>query len=157
MDQAENQQPTGKEIVEKVMGEVEVFWMSDDENSGEAIFNKFAEKHAAVFDGAYADPENNDNKLEYTTAHKEFQQLYEAKIEELITAQGVQVVDFFTALEAASKGDDSMAPFYVEMLMSVADYQQFILMMKDYKNHHAKWAHYRSNENEADCVYAIFK
>ena len=48
------------------------------------------------------------------------------------------MVDFFTALQTASKDDDSMAPFYVEMLMSVADYQQFILMMKDYKNHHAK-------------------
>ena len=51
------------------MAEIEKFWMSDDENSGEAIFNNFAEKHAATFDGDYANIEDNDNKLEYTTAH----------------------------------------------------------------------------------------
>ena len=60
-------------IIEKVMGELEVFWMSDDEDAGEAIFNKFAEKYADKFVGDYDSPQFNDNKLEYTEIHKEYQ------------------------------------------------------------------------------------
>ena len=36
-------------IVQKVMGKVEEFYMGNEEDSGEAIFNKFAEQHAATF------------------------------------------------------------------------------------------------------------
>ena len=60
------------EIIEKVMGELETFWMSDAEDAGEAIFNKFAEKYADKFDGDYDAPQDNDNKLEYTQIHKEY-------------------------------------------------------------------------------------
>ena len=45
--------PVSKQIVEKVMGEVEDFYMADGDEGGEAIFNKFAEKHAHVFEGNY--------------------------------------------------------------------------------------------------------
>ena len=54
------------------MNKLEMFWMSEDEDAGEAIFNKFAEQHAHKFDGDYDAPDQNDNKLEYTTIHKEY-------------------------------------------------------------------------------------
>ena len=54
------------------MSELETFWMSDDEDAGEAIFNKFAEKYADKFEGDYDAPHDNDNKLEYTQIHKEY-------------------------------------------------------------------------------------
>ena len=60
------------QMIETVMARLEEFWMSDDENSGEAIFNKFAAEHANLFEGDYADAEHNDNKLEYTNVHKKF-------------------------------------------------------------------------------------
>ena len=44
------------EVIEKVMGELETFWMSDAEDAGEAIFNGFAEKYADQFDGDYDAP-----------------------------------------------------------------------------------------------------
>ena len=56
--------PVGKQIVEKVMEKVEEFYMADGDEGGEAIFNKFAEKHAHVFEGNYDNAEDNDNKLE---------------------------------------------------------------------------------------------
>lgn len=46
------------------MDHIEDFYFGDDENSGEAIFNRFAAKHAHIFD------ENSDeNKLEYTAIY----------------------------------------------------------------------------------------
>ena len=47
---------SNSEIVQKVMGKVEEFYMGNEEDSGEAIFNKFAEQHAATFQ--VADDEN---------------------------------------------------------------------------------------------------
>ncbi len=38
-----------EQIVETCMNKIESFYFSDGEDSGEAIFNKFAEKHSALF------------------------------------------------------------------------------------------------------------
>ena len=62
-----------QKIIDDVVQELEVFWMSDEEDAGEAIFNKFAAKYHDKFDGNYDTPDDNDNKLEYTTIHKEYQ------------------------------------------------------------------------------------
>ena len=43
--------------MDDVVRELEVFWMSDDDDAGEAIFNKFAEKYAHQFEGDYAQPD----------------------------------------------------------------------------------------------------
>ena len=59
-------------MIDDVIRELETFWMTDDEDGGEAIFNKFAEKYADKFDGDYDQPDQNDNKLEYTQIHKEY-------------------------------------------------------------------------------------
>ena len=61
-----------KNIVEKVMGSVEEFYMSDGDEGGEAIFKKFAKEHVHVFEGDYEYAEDNDNKLEYTLVHKKY-------------------------------------------------------------------------------------
>ena len=45
--------PKGPDIVEKVMDKVHQFYLSEDENSGEKIFNAFASKHATLFEGDF--------------------------------------------------------------------------------------------------------
>ena len=116
------------------MGNMEEFWMSDAEDGGEAIFNKFAEKYADKFTGDYASPDQNDNSLEYTTIHKEYQTLFESKMEEIITSSGFSVEQFYKALAESQTSEESMSSFYIEMLTSIADYEQFVVMMKDYKS-----------------------
>ena len=67
---------SNSEIVAKVMAKVEEFYMGDGDDSGEAIFNKFAEQHAAKFEVAegenLADVQNMEGKLEWTEIHKEY-------------------------------------------------------------------------------------
>ena len=58
--------------IEKVMEKVEMFYMSDGENSGEHIFNQFAKKHAAIFEGDFTDSDA-EQKLEYTAVFNEYQ------------------------------------------------------------------------------------
>jgi hypothetical protein len=66
--------------LEEIMDHIENFYFGDDENSGEAMFAKFAEKHAHMFDDE-CDSLNSEHKLEYTAVYEEFQQLFEQKIE----------------------------------------------------------------------------
>ena len=79
-----------------------------------------------------------EGKLEWTEIHKAYQTLFEAKIESIITDCGVSVQDFFKALQS-EKDEDPSCEFYVEVLLSVSDYQQFLLMMRDYKSSHKQW------------------
>ena len=45
------------------MDRIEEFYFSDGEDSGEAIFNRFAEKHAELFDAGF-NAQDGENKLE---------------------------------------------------------------------------------------------
>ena len=55
---------SSQEVLEKVMTQVESFYMSDDEDSGEKQFNRFAEKHASLFEGDFDSPEFSEGKLQ---------------------------------------------------------------------------------------------
>lgn len=52
-----------EEKFREVMEKVESFYFDDGEDSGEEIFNRFAEKHAHLFDEG-VDALNVENKLE---------------------------------------------------------------------------------------------
>ena len=49
--------------VDEIMDKIEEFYFGEDENSGEQIFNNFAEKYASLFTEDF-DPEAEENKLE---------------------------------------------------------------------------------------------
>lgn len=49
--------------VQDVMDKLEEFYFGDDPDSGEQIFNKFAEKHAHLFEDG-VDATEMENKLE---------------------------------------------------------------------------------------------
>ena len=51
------------ETIQGVMEKIENFYFEDNEEGGEQIFNKFAEKHAALFDED-CDAKETENKLE---------------------------------------------------------------------------------------------
>ena len=131
-----NDNEAQQKVIDDVIRELEVFWMTDDDDGGEAIFNKFAEQHASKFEGDYDQPDQNDNKLEYTTIHKEYQTLFEGKMTDVITKTGYTVEQFYQALAATQNSEESMASFYIEMITSLGDYEAFVLMMKEYKQKH---------------------
>jgi len=66
--------------LEEIMDHVEDFYFGEDEDSGQAMFAKFAEKHADLF-ADECDAVANENKLEYTAVYQEFQELFEKKVE----------------------------------------------------------------------------
>lgn len=49
--------------LQEIMQKIEEFYFEDGEESGEAIFNRFAEKHAHLFEAGF-EAREAENKLE---------------------------------------------------------------------------------------------
>ena len=117
--------------MQEVMEKVESFYFDEGEDSGEQMFNRFAEKYAAIFEKD-CDATTMENKLEYTEAYNEYQKLFEKKIEEIIESCGMQADEFVKILQEKSK-DDEDAEMFVQILLSVSEYENFVEMMRGYK------------------------
>jgi hypothetical protein len=91
-------------------------------------FDRFAADHVAEFDA-----DSEEQKLSYTDIYNKFTALYEKKLEEAVTAQGISIETFFQLCQDAKNnpGDDPMIADLVNLLCAFADYDVFIALMKD--------------------------
>lgn len=120
--------------MERAMRRIEDFYFGDDEAAGERLFNRFAEQHAHHF-AADVSAESGENKLEYTTAYQEFVQLFESKLEEIISQEGLSVERFFQQIKKDAAQDEDAAVF-VHVILALADYRTFVDMMAAYCQEH---------------------
>lgn len=67
----------------------------------------------------------------------EFCQKFEEHIERIIKTCGVSVEQFFSALKILADKDEENK-FYVDVLLSVTEYSNFVDMMRNYKNEQKK-------------------
>eukprot|EP00760_Papus_ankaliazontas_P029544 PhM_4_TR4286/c0_g1_i1/m.89799 len=79
-----------------------------------------------------ADPENlEDQPVQHTALHKQFQELLEGELDKFLTAKGVTHEEFAKACEVEMKKDDgNVAP---DIILALADYKMFVMMMMDKK------------------------
>ncbi|CAI2380264.1 unnamed protein product [Moneuplotes crassus] len=113
--------------LQAAMDAISDFYFGESEDSGEQMFKKFANKHKELFDVTEG-TDMEEHKLEFTDVYKEFQTLFETKIEELVEKSGASSEEFVEALKARSKTDEEVKMF-LEIIVSVADYQNFLEMM----------------------------
>ena len=85
----ESTEEANKALIEKVMGELENFWMNDSDQGGEALFNNFIKDHADKFKDGFDTPElMDDNPVEYTNIFMEYRGIAEKKVESIIVECG---------------------------------------------------------------------
>lgn len=116
--------------MERAMSRIEDFYFDEDENGGEQLFKKFAERHLMHFH-ARINLYQEENKLEYTLAFQDFQNTFENKLEEIIISEGLTVSRFFELLKQHAGTDEDCAVF-VKIIKAVSDYPAFISMMSSY-------------------------
>lgn len=85
---------------------------------------EFGRENAHLFD-----PDSDENKLIYTEKYNEFCEIFESKIENLITENNISLEDFYEACKQESEdvGNDGVVGF----LIALQDYDVFLNMMKD--------------------------
>lgn len=91
------------------------------------MFNRFAAKHAHLFEEG-CNAFETENKLEYTEVYKEFLGLLEKKVECVIQESGINGETFYQELKKQKGSED--AQIFIEILLSLADYTNFIDMMR---------------------------
>lgn len=110
-------------LIQKVMD----YFFDDDAFA--QTFERWAEQHCAVFD-----PDSEEMKLEYTELYNEFQAMFEEKLEDFIVSQGSSIEDFYQMVRRAYEKDrESSEVLCSEILIATADFDVFVLMMKQTK------------------------
>eukprot|EP01047_Picozoa_sp_COSAG01_P015278 COSAG01_NODE_762_length_13792_cov_19.126707_16_plen_117_part_00 len=82
-------------------------------------FESFAKQNCGPFAGVTAEGEQ---PLECMEVYKQFQALYEGKLEEFLQEHGVSPGDFAMECEGALGDSDSSNAAFVQILMSMAEY-----------------------------------
>eukprot|EP01048_Picozoa_sp_COSAG05_P019240 COSAG05_NODE_2963_length_2459_cov_2.922458_3_plen_306_part_00 len=105
----------------------EFLWSEEMSQSLDA----FMTNHASMFAGAKPDGEQ---RLEWTQAHRDFQELYELQLEGFIAAQSFSAEEFAKACQdALDHGDDwadgHTSATMVEGVLASASYEHFVEMM----------------------------
>jgi hypothetical protein len=68
--------------------------------------------------------------LRLPQVYKEFQALYEGKLEEFLSSQGIDAYEFAVQCkQALQQGDTSSDKAFVTILLSMAEYEYFVRMM----------------------------
>lgn len=85
------------------------------------------------------DLSSEEYKLEYTAVYNKYKNLFEEKLEGYIVAQGCTVYDFYNAMKEKSDEDpDGMYSIFGQILISVTDFDIFMIMMREMAQTQAK-------------------
>jgi hypothetical protein len=99
----------------------------------------FMKKHLQHFmDYAALDPDDaydeckREQKLEFTQAYREYQQLYQERLIKFLDSKGITEADFAALCEAALSGDseaDGGHREFIEILLASFEYPRFMRLM----------------------------
>jgi hypothetical protein len=102
----------------------------------------FSSNHADLFEGAEGmDVEEGEHRLEWTTAHKDFQQLFEFQLEQFVATQDFSTEEFVGACQDAidvssNSGSSTLShdsagyvASIVEMVLMTTTYNFFVRVM----------------------------
>lgn len=101
----------------------------------------FSTNHAEMFAGAEGmDVEDGEHRLEWTTVHKDFQELFEFQLEQFVAMQDFSTEDFVAACQDAidvssgsggsvSHDSGGYVASIVEMVLMTTTYNFFVRMM----------------------------
>ncbi|KAL3663207.1 hypothetical protein V7S43_011617 [Phytophthora oleae] len=122
-DEGSTSETDSNDLVNKVIS----FFFDNDEFAH--TFETFAELHCHAFD-----LDSDEMKLEYTDIYNEFLALFEKKLEAFIRSQGATVHEFYEMVRRAYEIDrQSGTVLCSEILVATADFDVFVLMMRQTK------------------------
>ena len=113
--------PATKPILEAAS---EFLWSDELQSS----LDSFSTNHAPLF--ADATGVEGEQKLEWTQAHLDFQQLFEFQLEQFVATQSFSQAEFVAACQdALDNGDWANCKGLVEVVLSMSTYEYFVRMM----------------------------
>lgn len=122
-----------EDFLDETIKSLEEFFFGEGPNNGESLFINFAKKNKNKFKQANIS-KSTENNFEFTELHKEFQKIYEKKIEEIINKNNMSVEGFYNNLSKRCDEGDQEILLFVDIINEIINYNSFIEMMANLIN-----------------------
>ena len=122
-----------EDYLEDTISSLEEYFFGEGPNNGENLFINFAKNNKERFKKANIS-NSTENNFEFTELHKEFQKIYEKKIEEIINKNKMSVEGFYNCLSKRCDEGDQEILLFVDIINEIINYNSFIEMMANLIN-----------------------
>ena len=112
---------------------LENFLFGKEGDCGEKLFIDFARENKNHFAKANLGKSTENNFL-FSELFKNFQKIYEKKLEEIINTCGITSEQFYKGLSRRCEEDDQEIILFVDIMNEIINYNSFIEMMANLVN-----------------------
>ena len=121
------------DIIDDTVETLENFLFGKSGDCGEKLFIDFAKENKAHFANANLGKSTENNFL-FSELFKNFQNIYEKKLEEIIKSCGISSEQFYKGLSRRCEEDDQEIILFVDIMNEIINYNSFIEMMANLVN-----------------------
>ena len=121
------------DLINDTIETLENFLFGKSGDCGEKLFLDFAKENKKHFANANLGKSTENNFL-FSELFKNFQNIYEKKLEEIINSCGLSSDQFYKGLSKRCEEDDQEIILFVDIMNEIINYNSFIEMMANLVN-----------------------
>ena len=128
MEDNDDKEEIDDDLINDTIETLENFLFGKKGDCGEKLFLDFAKENKKHFANANLGKSTENNFL-FSELFKNFQNIYEKKLEEIINSCGLSSDQFYKGLSKRCEEDDQEIILFVDIMKEIINYNSFIEMM----------------------------
>ena len=133
MEDNDDKEEIDDDLINDTIEALENFLFGKSGDCGEKLFLDFAKENKKHFANANLGKSTENNFL-FSELFKNFQNIYEKKLEEIINSCGLSSDQFYKGLSKRCEEDDQEIILFVDIMNEIINYNSFIEMMANLVN-----------------------
>ena len=133
MEDNEDKEEIDDDLINDTVESLENFLFGKEGDCGEKLFLDFAKENKNQFAKANLG-KSTENNFVFTELFKNFQAIYEKKLEAIIKSCGLSSEQFYKGLSKRCEEDDQEIILFVDIMNEIINYNSFIEMMANLVN-----------------------
>ena len=133
MEDNDDKEEIDDDLINDTIETLENFLFGKKGDCGEKLFLDFAKENKKHFANANLGKSTENNFL-FSELFKNFQNIYEKKLEEIINSCGLSSDQFYKGLSKRCEEDDQEIILFVDIMNEIINYNSFMEMMANLVN-----------------------
>ena len=133
MEDNDDKEEIDDDLINDTIETLENFLFGKKGDCGEKLFLDFAKENKKHFANANLGKSTENNFL-FSELFKNFQTIYEKKLEEIINSCGLSSEQFYKGLSKRCEEDDQEIILFVDIMNEIINYNSFMEMMANLVN-----------------------
>ena len=133
MEDNEDKEEIDDDLINDTIEALENYLFGKNGDCGEKLFIDFAKDNKKHFAEANLG-KSTENNFIFSELYKNFQYIYEKKLEEIINSCGMTSEQFYKGLSRRCEEDDQEIILFVDIMNEIINYNSFIEMMANLVN-----------------------